>query len=91
VPYITESRRRKIGPYITPLFNELIDDGGPVDDGEMNYVITRLLMHWWTINPCYARISDILGCLSAVAREFYRKVAVPYENDKAAENGEVYK
>lgn len=89
MPYITESRRKELGPYIVPLFNEL-QKFGAISDGEVNYVITRLIKHWWMLNPRYARISDILGCLSAVAREFYRKVAVPYEDEKAAENGEVY-
>lgn len=38
----------------------------------------------------YDTINDILGALEGSKLEFYRRIAVPYENVKLAENGDVY-
>jgi hypothetical protein len=38
----------------------------------------------------YHNINDILGALEGAKLEFYRRVAVPYENGKIQENGDVY-
>jgi len=38
----------------------------------------------------YRTINDILGALEGAKLEFYRRVAVPYENSKLSENGDIY-
>lgn len=38
----------------------------------------------------YATINEALGALSGAQLEFYRRVAAPYETQKAIDNGEVY-
>jgi hypothetical protein len=39
----------------------------------------------------YSKFNRAEGVLSAVSKEFYRRVVVPYENSKWLENGDVYK
>lgn len=56
--------------------------------GNLNYSITRtcsLLMG----TPSYSKIALITGVLENVKQEFYRRVAVPYEDLKIMENGDV--
>jgi hypothetical protein len=59
--------------------------------GELNYQITALLTKYLQYNGLtYRSINDILGALEGAKQEFYRRVAVPYENEKLVENGDVY-
>jgi len=38
----------------------------------------------------YQTINDIIGALEGAKLEFYRRIAIPYENAKLTENGDVY-
>jgi hypothetical protein len=38
----------------------------------------------------YRRINEVMGALECAKQEFYRRVAVPYEDKKIKENGDVY-
>lgn len=38
----------------------------------------------------YQTINDVIGALEGAKMEFYRRVAVPYEQKKLKENGDVY-
>lgn len=63
----------------------------PSSVGQLNFVISDLLDDWMTDRGIsYASINDVMGVLSSVQAEFYRRVAVPYEEKKRSENGEVY-
>lgn len=56
--------------------------------GHINYIITRLLL---STNPeGYQDFNALFGVLVSVMLEFYRRKAVPYENVKIEENGDVY-
>lgn len=57
--------------------------------GMLNYAITRLLLTLYP-EPRYWRIALVTGVLENVKQEFYRRYAAPYEDRKAAENGDVY-
>lgn len=64
---------------------------GPVNPGELNYMLTSLVYQYWNCNgPSYYAINDIIGALEGAKMEFYRRVAVPYEDTKIKENGDVY-
>jgi hypothetical protein len=65
-------------------------DGGPEVAGELNYMISRLLKNYWDSHHNYQGINDIVGALEGARMEFYRRIAVPYENQKIFENGDVY-
>jgi hypothetical protein len=63
---------------------------GAENVGELNYLITIIIKAYFTANGGrYQQINDILGVLEGVKLEFYRRIAVPYENKKKKENGDV--
>jgi len=64
----------------------------PETPGELNYAITEMLLDYLNaaLNPGYNRMNEILGVLTCVQQEFYRRVLVELEDRKRAENGDVY-
>ena len=78
-------------PYIKPNRRDAIHHGSPLQSsGELNYAITRLCIRY--INQhglSYAVCNAVLGVLSAVPRELYRRVIAPYEDIKKEENGDL--
>lgn len=79
-------------PYIINERREAIDNGQrPETSGELNYAITKLLLRYWINSPeNYEAINAIMGAVEGAKTEFYRRVAVPYENNKIKVNGDVY-
>jgi hypothetical protein len=81
-------------PYIRQDLREQLNDDTarmPVTPGELNFVITTIINGYRHTNGLsYQTINDIIGALEGAKMEFYRRVAVPYENAKMAENGDVY-
>lgn len=64
----------------------------PTNSGELNYAITQLIKNYLgRLGLQYHTINDCLGALEGAKIEFYRRVVVPYEEDKIVENGDVYK
>ena len=81
MPYITADRR-------TSLSGKL--DSAKVA-GELNYLFTELVTNYCLEKKLsYQTINDVMGALEGAKLEFYRRVAVPYEDGKIAENGDVY-
>jgi hypothetical protein len=89
MPYIKQSQR-----------DELEEDGAlsprPDNPGELNYCITMLTRDYLgdpdsgngTIN--YEKYNSVIGVLECVKQELYRRMIVPYEEQKIKENGDVY-
>lgn len=82
MPYIHKERR-----------NDLVPD--PLDNsattGELNFQITAVVKRYLDLKGTnYKTINDIIGALEGAKLEFYRRVAVPYEDTKIIENGDVY-
>lgn len=79
-------------PYITPEQREDLDTftRAPQTAGELNYWLTCWLMDYYKKHPSYQTINDIVGVLECAKLEFYRRVVVPYEDNKIKENGDVY-
>lgn len=83
MPYIKVNRRDAVIP--------TFDDDLPQNAGELNYVITEIILGYYEMHGGrYQQINDILGALEGAKLEFYRRVASPYEDTKAEENGDVY-
>lgn len=91
MPYIIQDKRHHLDPHIDSLLNALreleSDDPSNTHCGNLNYIITRLLLA--SYSPRYAEINEAMGVLACVSAEFYRKVAAPYEDQKEFENGPV--
>jgi hypothetical protein len=63
----------------------------PINAGELNYAITDYCIGYVKEKGLsYQTINDIMGALEGAKAEFYRRVAVPYEETKIKENGDVY-
>ena len=77
MPYIKQENRAKA-------------EISPTNPGELNYAFTQLINYYWGLDPNYQSINDIIGALEGAKMEFYRRVAVPYEEQKIKENGDVY-
>lgn len=78
-------------PYISKTARPGVAASGPENPGELNYLITRLVLDYIGREPAsYQRINDVLGALEGAKLEFYRRYAAPYEDIKLAQNGDVY-
>lgn len=59
--------------------------------GELNYQLTLLALDYIEENGLsYETINHVGGAFNDASKEFYRRVAVPYEDEKIAQNGDVY-
>jgi hypothetical protein len=81
VPYILEKRRL-----------ELMGDNAKLETpGELNYLVTVLINAYKEEKGLsYQTINDVVGALESCKLEFYRRVAVPYEEQKIKLNGDCY-
>lgn len=87
MPYIKQDDRMTYDGTLAELMAELAE--GQFNPGDVNYVFTTILLNWWHREPCYKTVCLIMGTCSAVAQEFYRRVASNYEDKKILENGDV--
>lgn len=95
MPYISQDKRNQLDPAVDELHRLLVnlklDDESTNTEGCINYAVTRLLMQVYGTkdSTSYRCINDALGVLDGISKEFYRKVAVPYEDQKEFDNGPV--
>ena len=93
MPYVQQPKRDVLDPIINDLHNALVglelDDPSNNFEGNMNYIITKLITVCYTATS-YREINDVVGMLECVKQEYYRRVAAPYENMKAHDNGDVF-
>lgn len=91
MPYIPQDKREVLDPVIDELHHTLVgleaDDENNNMEGNMNYLITRLLRKVYGVS--YSEVNAAIGMLQCVALEHYRTVAAPYEDQKKFENGDV--
>ncbi len=78
MPYIKEADKRRA----------LVE---PETAGELNFAITTIMAEYLERKGLgYAHINDCMGACEGAKLEFYRRVAVPYEDTKIVANGDVY-
>lgn len=92
MPYIDESLRTAeldaAIAYLTSEISKSADGTVSGTSGVLNYAITRLLTGSMpTIK--YREINAAIGVLQCVSYELYRRIAVPYENQQAYDNGDI--
>jgi hypothetical protein len=56
--------------------------------GDINYCFSRIIVRVMG-DVSYSKIAMVTGVLENIKQEFYRRVAVPYEDGKMAENGDI--
>ncbi len=86
MPYISEEARDRLnGGQASAAGPE------PKTAGELNYLITSEIINYVMIHgDGYSVYNEILGALEGAKLEFYRRVVVPYEEQKRYQNGDVY-
>jgi hypothetical protein len=94
MPYVTTNNKTVIDPALQEIITmiERSEEDGfhEIDCGNLNYILTRIIMAYWKKGGRYKHINDIVGAMDCATKEFYRRVAVPYEKKKAKQNGDVY-
>ena len=95
MPYIKQETRHTLDPSIDSLVKALADleldnlEGGNNTEGNLNYIISRLLEAVYTHPLSYRNINDAVGMMECCKMEFYRRLCF-YEDQKIVENGDVY-
>lgn len=91
MPYIKQEKRDMLDPAINDLHKALVelemDDESNNMEGNLNYLITRLLRMCY--GKSYGEINDAIGVLQCVMLEHYTTIAIPYEKQKKFDNGDV--
>lgn len=92
MPYIEPSRRHPRTFDLDDIeHGYAIHDRSLLTPGELNWMFTLVIRSYVEQHgTCYQTINDILGALEGAKQEFYRRVAVPYEETKRTANGDVY-
>ena len=81
-------------PYITPKDREkykLYEScPAPQTPGDLNYIITTIIIKALGKSPNYEAYNSAIGVLSCCSMELYRRQIIPYENGKIKTNGDVF-
>lgn len=90
MPYIPDDPRRDILDSLAEQVGYEVDS-----KGELNFAISRICAHYLLSNKKGSKIryddfSDIAGVLTDVEAEFRRRCTNVYEDNKCAENGDVF-
>jgi len=85
MPYISKKDRED-------LKHKLVYGGRSIETpGELNYMITIMIDQYLNDKKLsYTSINEVIGVLECAKLELYRRVALPYEDTKIQQNGDVY-
>ena len=84
MPYIKQDDRMKFDKHVDALVEKL------EEFGEINYVITTILLKMVKKKgKSYSEFNGLMGVLSCVQQEFYRRTIARYEDLKIKDNGDV--
>jgi len=88
LPYIISGERETLDELVASIVTELRNGDFR---GRLNYTISSILEGLLVANgTSYRLINDMVGVLECSKLELYRRVAIPYEDSKIEENGDVY-
>ena len=87
MPYIKTGKRKKYEKLLEPLVMILKTLPPEEIDGELNYVVTKILKEIYPLR--YFHINKAVGVLECIKLEYYRRVAASYEDKKIEEAGDV--
>jgi hypothetical protein len=86
VPYIRQIDRAGL----RPITEAIADHAMPFTDGELNYLITKLVKTYLRrLNVSYTAYNAAIGVLECAKLELYRRSVSPYEDLKCRDNGDV--
>lgn len=103
MPYIDQDRRKKLDDSIAKItlsLKSLLEEENVFNKdkisnedflkllGDLNYCFSRIISGLMT-DVSYSKIAMITGVLENIKQEYYRRVAVPYEDQKINQNGDI--
>lgn len=84
MPYIQSKDRQRIDPYIAPLTDTL------KTVGDLNYAVTRVALQYLeNIGMNYSNFSNLIGTLTLIPMEIWRRIGQPYEYMKQQLNDDL--
>lgn len=97
MPYIAQKSRIKLDPLIDELAGRIVSDAKEQGDhaafaGILNYTCTRLTLKILRLqfgDLRYWLIALVSGTFKNISDEFYRRLAVPYEDKQIEKSGDV--
>lgn len=94
MPYLSPSIKKRLDPSLDALIVEIKaiageQSGEAAFAGMLNYACTKLAARVMPERRYWA-IATVIGVLNNVADEFYRRVGVPYEEERRAQHGDVF-
>jgi len=90
MPYIRQIYRDKIDAALQQFCDSFPHGIHTLEEGEMNYVITKFLLMSIPDSAKYRDYERIIGRIEMVKQEMYRRMIAPYEDKKKEENGDVF-
>ena len=88
MPYIERAERAKYQAILSELAS-LIPSDRMARPGHMNYVVSFLIEKVYGSEMRYADHNEVMGFLSGVLQEFYRRKTAPYEDKKITQEGDL--
>ena len=90
MPYITREARVELDPAIDQLADQIrAGEWRTTDEGELNYILSRLINEWLGSKPRYADYNAAVGVLECCKLELVRTRLSPYEDSKRVANGNI--
>lgn len=84
MPYIAQSARERLTPYLVDLERKVFSTS------DLAYVVFYLLHRLYARRPGFATWAALRGTIDDQVDEFRRRVVAPYEDQKREENGDVF-
>jgi hypothetical protein len=85
MPYIKKIDRKKFESLMITLQHSY-----PTSVGELNYLVSCLVKMYIDVHGGnYQAFNDAIGAMECSKMEMYRRFAIPYEDLKCKENGDI--
>jgi len=88
MPYIKKEQRNVVDAHVKKLADAIKETGKENRAGVLNYSVSCLIHQLYELR--YSEVNEAVGALECIKQEYYRRIAGPYEDLKAKENGDVY-
>ena len=91
MPYISKEAREAINEQLEPFLKYVTSMKHSYragNTGNLNYVLTKIILATEPEN--YEEYNAILGILTTIQHELYRRRIAKYEEEKISKNGDVY-
>jgi len=87
MPYVKPEKRVELNRLVEQILKyfEIVEDKDR--DGQLNYLFTKILKSLY--EPSYINFERIMGLLTCIQHEFYRRWVSPYEDSKMKKHGDI--